>query len=154
MTTINDVADFFLQKAQESGSLVTNLKLQKLCYYAQAWHLALHEDHPLFEEEFEAWVHGPVCRDLYNRFRSYQWRPILEEVRARPLEATVTNHLQMIVENFFPCDAYELERMTHEELPWKQARQALAEDQPCDRVISKSVMGAFYREMLKNDSST
>ena len=62
------------------GLTSCNLKLQKLVYYAQAWHLAL-RDVPLFEEDFEAWVHGPVIPALYQEYKKFGWRPILEGSR-------------------------------------------------------------------------
>jgi len=47
------VANYFIWLANETGSFISNLKLQQLVYYAQAWSLALY-DTPLFEEDFEA----------------------------------------------------------------------------------------------------
>lgn len=61
MTNVFDVAKYILHK---KGRMST-LKLQKLCYYAQAWSLAW-DDSPLFNEDFEAWANGPVCRRLFN----------------------------------------------------------------------------------------
>jgi uncharacterized phage-associated protein len=149
MTTINLVADYFIKRASESGSLLTNLKIQKLCYYAQAWYLAL-QDEPLFPERFEAWVHGPVNRALYDRFRSYRWSPITEEVGEPQFSEKVGQHLDLIVENFMACDAYELERMTHEELPWIEARNGLPEDAACATLIKEETMAKFYKEMLQS----
>ena len=71
--TPNKVADWFIHFAHEVGDPITNLKLQKLVYYAQAWYLALHGKR-LFPAEFQAWVHGPVCHSLYQRFRGYAWK--------------------------------------------------------------------------------
>ena len=42
---------------------MSHLKLQKILFYCQAYHLA-YFDKALFNEDFEAWVHGPVCRDV------------------------------------------------------------------------------------------
>jgi uncharacterized phage-associated protein len=55
-----DIAQYFLWKAQESNQeLLSNMKLQKLVYYAQGLHLALN-DAPLFKGKIEAWTYGPV----------------------------------------------------------------------------------------------
>lgn len=59
------VADYIIAFAHEHGDPVSNLKLQKLLYYAQAWHLALH-DNPLFDERIEASVHGPAVPPVYG----------------------------------------------------------------------------------------
>ncbi|OQY42717.1 MAG: hypothetical protein B6240_13665 [Desulfobacteraceae bacterium 4572_87] len=58
---------------EEAGDLISNLKLQKLVYYAQGFYLALY-DEPLFNEPIEAWTHGPVIRELY---RSYNEIPVV-----------------------------------------------------------------------------
>ena len=70
-----DIADYFVRLANETGDYISNLKLQKLVYYAQAWYLAI-SDEALFEEDFEAWVHGPVIPELYQEYKSFGWRPI------------------------------------------------------------------------------
>ena len=44
---------------------MTTWKLQKLCYYSQAWSLVW-DDEPLFTEKIEAWANGPVIPDLYQ----------------------------------------------------------------------------------------
>ena len=66
----NKIADYILFKTQNTGDFLTNLKLQKLLYYAQAWYLANYQK-PLFDEPIEAWVHGPVVVQVYNEFRDY-----------------------------------------------------------------------------------
>ena len=57
-TTAEQVAEYFLLLVDDdAGDVMTNLRLQKLVYYAQAWRLAI-LDEALFEDDFEAWVHG------------------------------------------------------------------------------------------------
>ena len=66
MLTCYDIAKYFLAQADEEiGDLISNLKLQKLVYYAQGFYLALH-DEALFPEDIEAWTHGPVVPVLYH----------------------------------------------------------------------------------------
>ena len=77
----NDTADFLLIECRERGDILTNLKLQKLLYYAQAWYLVL-LNKPLFAEDFQAWAHGhilcpPNIRDLKNLSGVRFWRRIL-----------------------------------------------------------------------------
>lgn len=61
MASVFDVARYILEK---QGKMST-MKLQKLCYYSQAWSLVW-DDQPLFDEEFRAWANGPVCRELFR----------------------------------------------------------------------------------------
>lgn len=74
-TTANTVADFTIWYCRDRGSLMTNLKLQKLLFYAQAFYLAIC-DRPLFDEDFQAWATGPVQPEVYHRFQHYKWNPI------------------------------------------------------------------------------
>ena len=62
---IFDLAHAFLSIAS-----MTHKKLQKLCYYAKAWYLAL-KDENLIDDDFEAWVHGAVQPNLYQEYKVY-----------------------------------------------------------------------------------
>ena len=95
----NDLADFLLVSCREQGEILTNLKLQKLMYYSQAWYLAL-KGPALFDEDFQAWVHGPVLPSQFYRFRDYQWRPILDEIAIPTVQDFVTGFLEEIIDVF------------------------------------------------------
>jgi uncharacterized phage-associated protein len=140
------VADYLLTQAREAGELLTNLKLQKLLYYAQAWHLAL-RDRELFSEDFRAWVHGPVLLSQYHRFKDFKWASITAEIEPPDLSGELTEHLDMILEVFGPETAIALEQMTHAEKPWLEARGDLAPFEPSSAVISKATMKDFYRAL-------
>jgi uncharacterized phage-associated protein len=144
-----DIAEYFIWIANETGSFISNLKLQKLVYYAQAWHIALH-DNPLFEEDFEAWVHGPVIPSLYQKYESFRWQPISEAV-APELPDDISQFLDEVAEEYFACDTYELEQMTHAEDPWNWARGDLASDEPSNEVIKKEWMKEFYGARVEED---
>ena len=144
-----DIANYFIALANETGSFVSNLKLQKLVYYAQAWHLALH-DAPLFPEDFEAWVHGPVIPELYQKYKPFGWQPIAEDAKVNLPEKT-QEFLHEVAEEFFTCDAYALEQMTHIEAPWNLARSSLRADMPCNEIINKDWMKEYYRSRAKED---
>ena len=72
MLTCFDVAKYFLSLCndEESGDLISNLKIQKLVYYAQGFSLAINNK-PLFKEKIQAWTHGPVVPQLYNKYKDY-----------------------------------------------------------------------------------
>ncbi len=148
-TDIDTVANYFLISAHEAGDCLTNLKLQKLVYYAQAWYLAL-KDEPLFDGEFEAWIHGPVNTHLYNRFRHYRWNPI-DENPERRIEADVADYLDEIIDVFGGETAYNLERMTHSEEPWIEARGGIPNNTPSSSIISQETMKSYYRKLADKD---
>ena len=144
MTVIaNKIADYLLCESRYRGEVLTHLKLQKLMYYAQAWSVTSLGS-PLFDEEFQAWVHGPVLPSQYARFRSYGWKPIDIEVLRPDLETGIRSHLDEIVDVFGVESAVALERMTHQEQPWLRARQGIAPHEACNHVIKKEWMREYY----------
>lgn len=80
--------------------------------------MALNDDRELIPNQFEAWVPGPVVRELYNRFSDYKWRAIDEEIKRPELPEEVISHLVETYKVFGGFSAYELEQLTHQEKPW------------------------------------
>lgn len=144
-----NVADYFIWLANETGSFISNLKLQKLVYYAQAWYLALHGN-PLFQEDFEAWVHGPVIPTLYQKYKGFGWQPILEDAKPE-LPEEIREFLDEVAKEYFVCDAYELEQMTHTEAPWNKARKDMPPDAPSNAVIEKEWMKEYYGSRVEEE---
>lgn len=150
-----EIANFFLVFANETGEVVTNLKLQKLIYYAQAWYLANFKS-PLFKEDFQAWVHGPVVPELYQMFKEKGSMPIATKLKAEDIETQIDKDtltfLKEVAKLYMPFGAYELEMMTHQEYPWKIARGDCRPDQVCKNIIAKSTMQKYYAEKISNKS--
>jgi uncharacterized phage-associated protein len=142
--TVDQVADALIHLSRERGIEITNLKLQKLLYYAQAWYLA-NIDEPLFDADFEAWVHGPVVPRVFRRFREYRWNPITEPVD--PPNASLAGYLEAILGRYGGLSATQLERLTHQEDPWKEARKGYARDESSAEVISKESIRRYYRNL-------
>ncbi len=141
------VADYILCFARECGDLITNLKLQKLLYYAQAWYLAVY-DGPLFNDHLEAWVHGPVQPEQYHRFKEHRWNAISDEPDCPEFPDQIKTHLDEIMDVYGDLTAHHLERLVHQESPWINARRGLPPDAPSNETISWDDMNSFYRGML------
>lgn len=143
-----NVARWFVNRADRSaGDVVTHLKVQKLVYYADAWHLA-YFDRPLFSEDFQAWAHGPVLRSLYEKYRGNSWDALPVEKGAMPDSAT-QDLLEAIYQSYGQFSAKKLEAMTHNELPWIEARGDLPPEAKSDSVISKLTMRNFYAKRIE-----
>lgn len=140
MVDVHDVANWFLSK-----SSMTHKKLQKLCYYAQAWYCALYDGSPLFEDVIEAWAHGPVIPVLYPKYADYRWNPIpqLNDIELN-LEDKVTDVLDAVYRTYAKFDGDQLERLTHSENPWIEARGDLKLWEPCSVAISCKSMREYY----------
>ncbi|MEO9123495.1 MAG: type II toxin-antitoxin system antitoxin SocA domain-containing protein [Microcoleus sp.] len=114
-------------------------------YYAQAWYLAF-EDQPLFDEDFEAWVHGPTIPALFYEYKEqFGFKPILKEVEKPEFPEEVQEFLEDLSDDYLFRDAYELELMVRREDPWIKARGELPKDEPSNAIISKESMKEFYK---------
>lgn len=143
----NDVANYLINFAREHGDNLTPLKLQKLMFYADAWHMVVNNGQELIPDRFEAWVHGPVVRSIYHRFNHYRWNPIHEPIAAPSLSEATSNFLNEVYRVFGGFSGYELEQLTHQEEPWRVARGSLPADAPCNDPISKDITRRFYAQM-------
>jgi uncharacterized phage-associated protein len=146
-----EVAEFFLAFANVRGDLITNLKLQKLVYYAQAWHLA-NAGKPLFREDFQAWIHGPVMPKLYHKYKKYGYKPITLNISLKEFEQkydkNLLDFLNEVAKVYMQFSAYQMELMTHQEAPWIKARKEVASDKPSNNIISKALMKSFYGQRI------
>ncbi len=150
--TYQELADYFIALSNETHELISNLKLQKLVYYTQAWFLAILKK-PLFDATFKAWVHGPVIPQLYHDYKEFSWLPIQKSIGEdhikkfkNKLDEEETRLLDAITDEYFGVSAYDLESMTHNETPWKKARFGLADDDTSSPVIENKCMEAYYSQ--------
>ena len=128
MLTANDVARYFLAcQDAERHEPITNLKLQKLCYYAQGIALVVLGG-PLFHDAIEHWQHGPVVPTLDSEYKSHGFAPIPPPVNLAlesyaPMTRTL---LDKIYVSYGKYSAWQLRNKTHEESPWKDTRHGCA----------------------------
>lgn len=146
--TYDEVANWFLAKGKGS---ISPKKLQKLVYYAYAWTLTLLNDTAdnltarLFDDgQFEAWVHGPVIPALYREYREYGFNPISFTPSKPAFTADIDDILNQVWTVYGGYDAYQLESMTHQESPWKNARKGLSPLDSGHTVISDRDMFNCY----------
>lgn len=125
------------------------LKLQKLLYLAQGYSYAFH-DRPLFYDELEGWVHGPVVRDVYNMFSSYQYNCIDIKFEVEDLDSEAEDILNYVIDKFAKYDAKYLEALSHRQEPWILSRFGLDPDERSDKTISKeSIANYFINEIYQ-----
>jgi len=143
-----DVAKYFLaQSSEDAGDLVSNLKLQKLVYYAQGFSLALH-DEPLFSEPIEAWMHGPVVRELYTAYKACGSAaiPAPEGFDVGIFSKKQLQLLSDVYGVYGQYSAWKLRELTHSEAPWKDNYSEGVASQE----ISQDEMKAYFKENLVN----
>lgn len=140
MANVFDVAKYILEK---KGTMST-MKLQKLCYYAQAWGLVW-DDEPLFEEEFEAWANGPVCRELFAKTKGQYSVSASDETGGMDdLTGDQMETIDIVLEHYGSKSAQWLSQLTHMEEPWNEARKGIPAGVGCDNIITKESMAIYY----------
>lgn len=147
-TTTNKAEDIFaLAKAFLSISKMTNKKLQKLCYYAKAWYLALYDSN-LISEQFQAWVHGAVQPALYQKYKQYGYSDIPQFTNIQEIPEEFLTFAREIYDSYGHLSGDELERINHLEAPWIEARGTCKPWENCKNEISEESMKLFYRKMM------
>jgi len=120
MAKIDDVAKCFLYLDETNeGDGISNLKLQKLAYYAQGFYSAIFNK-PLFDNDIYAWTHGPVVQDLYHEYKKFGSNriPVPTDFNPISLEKEEFELIEEVFEVFGQYSAWKLRNMTHEESPW------------------------------------
>jgi len=145
MLSVSHVANYFLTlQDEDAGDLISNLKLQKLLYYAQGLHLAINDGQPLFDEPIEAWTHGPVVSSLYHQFKIHGSGPIprQDNLDLDVIDEETRNLLNEIYSVFGQFSAWKLRNMTHDEPPWKNVEDQI----PCE--IQRGSMQEYFTTQL------
>lgn len=141
-----DIANKLLAKAADvcGGDLMSNMKLQKMLYYEQGYHLAVFST-PLFNENIEAWMYGPVVPCVYEHFKQYGSGGIApEEGDTISLTEDEEDLFNEVFDAYVDFSAYGLMRKTHEETPWRETTTGPG------NAISKDIMTDFFKTKVAN----
>lgn len=149
MTTALAVANEFIKLSHSNERPITNMKLQKLVYFAQGFYAAMNNGERLFKEDFEAWKYGPVIPELYHKFKVYfagaipANHPFKESSELTDQEEKV---IQWVYDNLGKYTAIQLSNFSHlENSPW--ATVFNNQDSP-ERVIAVKDMAEYFEKML------
>ena len=125
---------------------VTPLALQKLLYYSQAFYNMFTEKN-LFEDDCEAWVYGPVYREVYDYYKDYKGKGINSDEDIR-LDNYIEEYVVDAVIRYFGCyNTSILVSMTHLEKPWIFSRKGLSDDQASNKIIEKDLINSYFKEV-------
>ena len=145
MITAMDVARYFLAQCDpEAGDNLSNLKLQKLLYYAQGIYLAL-KGEPLFNDPIEAWQHGPVVPSVYHSFKRFGSNAVEldDDVDFNIFDEETQEILNEVFEVYGQFSAWKLRNLTHDEPPWAETPQG--------GIISRRKLTEFFKTRIVDD---
>jgi len=138
-----DIAKAFVAFSEpEKGDLISNLKVQKLLYYAQGFHLAEFKE-PFFNEDLIAWQYGPVVTDVYHNFKEYGSNPIpiFPDFTFDIFNAPQLELLKEVNQVFGQFSAIKLMNMTHNEPPYNNT--------PLNAIIPHSELMSYFTTQLE-----
>ncbi|MFH1620548.1 MAG: type II toxin-antitoxin system antitoxin SocA domain-containing protein [Patescibacteria group bacterium] len=125
-TDAMSIAKWFVDRANKEfvdedgvSEGLTNLKLQKLLYFAQAVSLSL-KDQPLFNDKIEAWKFGPVIPVVYHALKEFENAPVKITSATQEISPEVASLLENVWSVYGKFSAHELVNITHNHLPWKE----------------------------------
>ncbi|WP_422772082.1 Panacea domain-containing protein [Plantactinospora sp. WMMC1484] len=139
MASVYDVAAYILAQQGEMSSM----KLQKLVYYSQAWHLVW-DDEPLFPERIQAWANGPVVYDLYALHRGRFSVSELPLGNPDNLTRSERETIDAVLRTYGHLDGRKLSHLTHGEDPWAHARRGLPATARSSAEITPEAMQMYY----------
>ena len=155
-----DLSHIITNYVNQKGDTVSHKKLQKLLYYVEAWHL-VNFSFPILLEDFQAWVHGPVIPELYQKLKDFGFNDLKvindEEdsvdkeietiIKKNNLDEDKVDFIYSVLDNYGSLTSFELELLSHSEKPWIEARGNCAPHERCTNIISKKSMLDFYSQL-------
>jgi uncharacterized phage-associated protein len=161
---IFQICKFLIAYFNSIGEELTHLKLQKLLYYIQAWHLVYKND-PLFSEEPEAWVNGPVYKNVYDFYKDKGSGPLTIELPEGKNHEEYPNELlneigldeeqkeliDAVIKKYGLMPTFQLVYLTHSENPWNEAREKLSPFEPSNSKITLSSMKSYYSKLINKN---
>jgi uncharacterized phage-associated protein len=142
MITAHDIANVFIKLHDtDSGDVLTNLKLQKLVYYTQGFHLAIFGK-PLFQENIVAWEHGPVVAELYHELKQFGSSEVtLGDDINEEISEDQKDLIGEINQVYGQFSAWKLRDMTHEESPWQNTQSG--------NIITEDLLIDYFKTQIK-----
>lgn len=146
-------ATYIAHLAHQDGKEFSHLKIQKLLYYSQGWHLALY-DKPLIAGEFQAWVRGPVNKEVYDHFNKTKYAT--SDISAADIDLNLIEgvsdlqqfHFKSVLDSYGHHSGTKLELMTHQETPWLTARGGISAHSRSETVISEQLMKDYFVSLI------
>ncbi|WP_436492226.1 type II toxin-antitoxin system antitoxin SocA domain-containing protein [Actinokineospora sp. HUAS TT18] len=143
MADVHDVAAAILAETGPDSPM----RLQKLLYYVQGWHLAM-SGKPVFPDRIEAWRAGPVVPEVYKHHEGKREVACWDEGDPDRLDAEYRETIRWVVARYEGFDRHQLSAMTHDEEPWRVARAGLSDDEPSSRPLSPKVMADYFGRLI------
>lgn len=142
MANVIDIAKYILKQS----SYISTMKLQKLVYYSQAYHLVTKQK-PLFIDRIEAWVNGPVVPALYDYHKNkimVNYDEVFGENKTINIINEDRDSVNYVISKIGDYSGIELSKLTHSESPWIDARIGCKPNERCNKEITRDAIAVYY----------
>ena len=141
---------------------MSHLKLQKLLYFIEGYHLAYFNGASVIDDKFEAWVHGPVSRKIYNELKDKsilygdvgvtlkEGEPLPEDLLRHILSSEQIELINEVLEMYVTETGITLESITHQQMPWMNARNGVCPAEKSENEISRKDMQEYFSTLVNN----
>jgi len=149
MCNVFDTAKYILSEIGE----VSTMKLQKLCYYSLVEGLISPQQVAIFNNKFEAWANGPVCRDLWNihkgHFSINKGMIPSHLLSKKKIPLSYKNYINLAIEKYGNMTGTKLSELTHKEKPWRDSIGDVNSTNNSNRIITHKAIIDFYSSKQK-----
>lgn len=143
-STIESVALYVLNSKYE----ITNMSLQKLLYYIEAF-VAVLLNVQIYNSRCEAWMYGPVYPDIYEKYKSFGNSQIVVDMvdLSESIPTEVRKVIDFVLRQFAIYNGVTLKDFSHSELPWINAHTGYGEKEHCTEAITHEAIADYFMEM-------
>jgi len=135
-----DVCRHVINYSNNKDYGISNLKLQKVLYFIQAYFL-ISTNKQCFKEKIEAWDFGPVVPEAYREYKQFGsgdiptisfvvdfdkdniWNSKVQQYEDDVIASVDKVMIEAVVDKFADYSATDLVSITHRQAPWKNAYQ-------------------------------
>lgn len=148
--SVESVIGHIIHYCKEKSFDISPPKLQKLLYFTQGWHLAFF-DEPLFDEKFEAWVHGPTIERIHKQYKEFLWGEIIQDGVSR-IDGEIGDHIDNVLNAYAKRSAISLELVTCQDDAWRSTRGRKRPDENCTDIISNKSMKRYFKYLREKQT--
>ena len=151
--SVYDVSSYVIKYSNEKLNGISNLKLQKILYFIQAFFLVYREPkQPAFNEKIEAWDFRPVVPVIYHKYKAFGGGDIPTEQYAEcNIEEQDKKHIEYVLNGFANYSATDLVQLTQNQAPWKNVYNKY-DSYNSNEITKKSIYEYFNAKRERNNT--